>query len=272
MENIKYGLLGYGGAFSSDEENLNNSFYLKLKDDNKDEIFLIDCGEMNFHKVKNLIEKLKTGKVNVYITHLHPDHIGGLTTLYFYMKIIRPNIEFKIFSPGKKSAEEIKILMRLMGADKEGIDRTVEYFSETFVAKYTDGEILFKGHTVKHSENMESFGYEIILKKGNEQKTLWFSGDCSLSQNSEIKNIIEKADIVFHEMTIYKTPVHTNAEEYVKFYSKEICEKTIPMHLGKEELEKVKEIMKEKNINIDFIEKFYSNKREIEDFKSIEID
>lgn len=263
MEKIKFGLIGYGGAFSSTEENINNSFLLTVENQNEDEtnILMIDCGEMNFHKVKSIIEKSQTKKIffTIFITHLHPDHIGGLTTLYFYMKIIRPDINFKILSPSSKSAENLKTVMNIMGADIKGLENTVEDFSEKKeVIKKEKLSIIFEGHKVIHSENMECFGYKISLRKNNQEKNLWFSGDCRVEQSTAVKNIIENSHIIFHEMTIHTVPVHTNTDEYIKTYSKNVIGKTIPMHTGKEELKKIINLLEEKGFDTKFIRKFYS--------------
>lgn len=73
--------LGRGSAFNTKEGN--TAAYFKY--DNNKKMFLIDCGSTVFSKImeSNVLDGVK--ELDVAITHLHPDHVGSLGDLIFYM-------------------------------------------------------------------------------------------------------------------------------------------------------------------------------------------
>lgn len=77
--------LGRGAAFNVKEGNT-SAYFIE-----NDTLFLIDCGETVFSRImqKNLLEGIKN--VYVFITHLHPDHVGSLGTLIFYCTFVLKN-------------------------------------------------------------------------------------------------------------------------------------------------------------------------------------
>ena len=82
MQLLKF--LGRGSAFNVEEGNTSAYFI-------KDNIFfLLDCGETIFYELKsnnklqNLIKEHNIKDVHVYITHLHTDHTGSLSSLIYY--------------------------------------------------------------------------------------------------------------------------------------------------------------------------------------------
>lgn len=76
---MKLDFVGTGSAFHTELGN-NNSI---LSFDDKQ--LFIDCGEVNFHrlKVKGLLKDVTD--LHILISHAHPDHMGSLGTLLFFM-------------------------------------------------------------------------------------------------------------------------------------------------------------------------------------------
>ena len=72
--------LGRGGAFLVEEGNT-SAFFIEGKT-----LFLIDCGESVFGKIVrvNLLKKNQIDKVFCFITHMHSDHTGSLSSLIYY--------------------------------------------------------------------------------------------------------------------------------------------------------------------------------------------
>lgn len=73
--------LGNGSAFN--EELGNNSAF--IKDEKLNKLLLIDCGSSVFGSLlkAGILNGVK--EVNVLITHLHPDHVGSLGDLFFFI-------------------------------------------------------------------------------------------------------------------------------------------------------------------------------------------
>ena len=73
--------IGTGSAFNT--ELGNTSAYIKQDQT----LFILDCGETAFTRMKqlNIFEDVKN--VYIAITHMHPDHVGSLGSLVFYLNI-----------------------------------------------------------------------------------------------------------------------------------------------------------------------------------------
>ena len=83
--------LGVGSCFNTEMGNT-SAYYIE-----NGKLTLFDCGETVFDAIKR--KKLLDGidNVNVFITHLHSDHVGSLPSLIFYLhfyKKIVPTIWF----------------------------------------------------------------------------------------------------------------------------------------------------------------------------------
>jgi len=86
--------LGVGSCFNTDMGNT-SAYYIEA-----DNLTLFDCGEMTFEAIKkrDLLKDIKS--VNVFITHLHSDHVGSLPTFIFYLHFLK-GIKPKIWFPNK---------------------------------------------------------------------------------------------------------------------------------------------------------------------------
>ena len=70
--------LGNGAAFTTDFDNT-SAYFIE-----KQELFLIDCGETVFKKLLRLHLLENISKVHLFITHLHSDHVGSVPSLALY--------------------------------------------------------------------------------------------------------------------------------------------------------------------------------------------
>lgn len=75
---MKLNFLGRGAAFNVKEGNT-AAYFIE-----NNELFLIDCGENIYERIinKNLLKGIE--KIHIFITHMHPDHVGSLGTLIFH--------------------------------------------------------------------------------------------------------------------------------------------------------------------------------------------
>ncbi len=162
MSSLKF--LGTGSAFNVEDGN--TSAYLV---DGK-RLILIDCGGTVFQSlVRNrLLEDI--GQVVVFITHMHPDHVGSLGDLIFYLahkKGIRPII-------CHPEVDKVRQLLCLMGVRED--------YYEALSQPETSWNIRFLRQ--EHSETVDAYG---LLFEGQ----FFYSGD-SRSLNEEALELLQQ--------------------------------------------------------------------------------
>lgn len=162
--------LGRGSAFNVKEGNTAAYFI----DD--DQLFLIDCGEDVFAKLKQKSLLGRVRVVNLMITHTHSDHIGSLGSLvtYLYLVLHRP---LKIILPDND--EYVKTIEQIL----QGFGCTEEMYDLVHDTQYDEKFKSFSGvRYVKtwHCAELMSFGLIFTTKEG----VVYYSGD-----TKEIKNL-----------------------------------------------------------------------------------
>jgi ribonuclease Z len=150
---------------------------------------MIDAGEnsyRNFLKHNYKLSRLKY----IFITHLHPDHIGGLIPLLFYKRVIRNNTPLVLVGP--PNLEEY-VRMNIKYSD----------FTLDFETKFIDvtkcPEIIFNDNYSVCSRLMEHkldcWGYRF----DDHKKLLTFITDARISDNSY--KLSDNVDVLIHEAT-----------------------------------------------------------------------
>ena len=213
---MKIVVIGCGSAFSN--KNFNQSFLLE----EEDQRMLIDCG-------RNIPEALHQAKIsyksinNIYISHLHGDHVGGLEFLALkrYDWVNKP-IKAKI---APKLIANEKLLIDLWNNTLKGGLETMEGFvanMNTFFHPFPiQPNQSFKFHTWKitlvqqihvmsGSVITPSFGL-FIEKSGH--KSVYFTIDAQYFQPKQVKVFYEKADIIFQDCEC--TGVDMKKKEYI---------------------------------------------------------
>jgi ribonuclease Z len=150
---------------------------------------LIDAGENTYRNILKYNYKLSRLKY-IFITHLHPDHIGGLIPLLFYKKVIRNYAPLVIVGPPNL---------------EDYIRKSIKYsdFSLEFETKFIDvtqyPEIILKDNFSVCSRLMEHkldcWGYRF----DDHKKLLTFITDARISDNSY--KLSDNVDVLIHEAT-----------------------------------------------------------------------
>ena len=210
--------LGKGNAFDVDFGNT-SAFY---KDDKK--LIIFDCGEDVFKKIVQfkLLENVKL--VYVFITHLHSDHIGSLGTLIAYINFVySKKLKLKIIYP---DIDRLTQLLELMCIKKNQI------------SIYNCKDILkeIPCFEVKQDHVDGSYGYIIKIQ----DKTVFYSGDTSVI-NTQALNMLQigEIDYFYHEVSLFKTTLHTSVDELNRAIPKEFRERVYCMHLDNEAEQKI---------------------------------
>lgn len=203
--------LGNGGAFNTVAGN--NSAYFELGT----ELFLIDSGEDVFAKVikKNLFQA-KT-RVNIFITHLHSDHVGSLGTLiaYLYIHVFHQDpSKICVYFP----SEAIRDLLRLQGVSEQCYTFYINRWDELYIDGYEkQPEYIFEpvSHVAELDYNKQSNCYSIEFSLKNEF-SFYYSGD-----TNQISKKLENTyayDVIYHEVTCEKeATVHSYYDNFVEF-------------------------------------------------------
>ena len=221
MQSLKF--LGRGGAFNTEEGNT-SAYFIK---DNI--LFILDCGETVFATLKendkliNLISEHNITDIQIYITHLHSDHVGSLSSLIYYCYYVL-NIKPKVHHPQKVRGEYVYFLLnqllRIQGHKDE-----YEFEKDTHKDIYPQ--------QVEHADGINSYCYMIHNLNG---KNILYTGDCSELPASVVININNGW---FHEVYVEcasnESPVHLSLKylDDTICRVKEIRDRVYLMHIDK---------------------------------------
>lgn len=226
--------LGRGSAFNVEEGNT-SAYFIK---DNI--LFLIDCGETVFYELKScnklqhLIKEHDIKDIHVYITHLHSDHIGSLSSLIYYcyyvlgmeIKIHYPDIDRFYF--GYNSP-----LIQLLTLQGNVIDTHYEFLLEPHEC--------ICSKKVTHVNEFKSYSYTINL---DDDKKIYYSGDCKEIESELIEINNGSYNQVYLESCLNESAVHMCIDYLDEVISKDktIRDRIYIMHIDSLDLiEKVKE-------------------------------
>ena len=215
---MKLIFLGTGSAFA--KTLYNNNLLVEFAGTN----LLIDCGNKAPIAMHEL--GLTTAEIdNIFITHLHADHIGGLeevalTTKYLYRK--RINLYVKEEMVNELWNHSLKGGLQYTGEISQPQVALDYYFNvfpisgESFKIKNTT----FHLFPTRHVQGMKSFG--LFFNK------VFFSGDSQFDEEL-INEFIDRSNLFFYDSDFMKNPVHTYYRDMMKI-PKEKRYKVFLMH------------------------------------------
>jgi len=208
-------VIGGNGAFDYD----NSSFIIYLND-NKLKL-LFDCGPNAFHYIKENDLDIR----DVYISHTHFDHIGGLEQLIFYNYFMKGNIT-RIYCADEVKEELEKILdINRIYDNGELVEKDLYLFSDLSkhlsVSKCYTCEFIKGNHVAKPN-------YGLLIKANI--KALFISGDTKACDNIKHRiNSIKKEGYkltVFHDYSEWDNPyknIHCCESDF-EYYYREITD------------------------------------------------
>lgn len=243
---MKIKALGCGGMSSTKYRN--TQFYIKHNGSS----LLIDAGfDTKFSLAENGLSVADIS--DIYITHAHADHIGGLEYIAF-MTYFNPTLN-KPFLMGHYT-----IMDKLWNSLRLGLEcidlpeislHTYFLVLEFNNIAFTSCGIQFNLVKTPHVENqyhpMDSYG--LFFETENKNK-VYITGDSILSKNNTNIDFYKNANIIFQdcETTVgFETGVHAHYNTLNKF-SKEIKAKMYLNHYG----DNVDDVWKEKAVDDGF--------------------
>ena len=182
--------LGRGSAFNTLEVNTSAYFI------DRNELFLIDCGESVFRELKerNILNDVSC--VNVFITHTHSDHIGSIGSLImycYYVLKIGVNI---IVSKDSLYTDDITLLVRIFGC-------TSDMYRVTYVEDYNDYDLFNSVKYVRTNHVSQISSYGILFN--TDDGIVYYSGD--------IADLDSVFDLINGDLVIDKIYVDVTSKE-----------------------------------------------------------
>lgn len=205
--------IGTGSAFNT--ELGNNSAYVKLEN----QLLLIDCGGTVFHEIKkkNLLSNID--KLNIIITHTHPDHCGSLGEIIFYMYYIVKK-PVNIYYPNK---EIMETLLKIIGVTKDmcNYNSSKEIITDKFTIDF---------NKTSHTDTVDA--YNFILEVNNYK--LYYSGD-SNNISEEVIDRLQSGNIdrIYQDTCglDYDNNAHLSLRKLTELIPKEFRKNVYCMHL-----------------------------------------
>lgn len=212
--------LGSGSAFNAKRGN--TSGYMEFAG----ELFLFDAGNDVFGKLMKLNLLEKKARVNIFITHLHSDHVGSLGTIidYLYFKVYKQDMSnICVYFP----SEAIADLLAMQGVPRDHYNLFVNKWDELYLPTLGRKQPEYAFYETGHTANLDYEGhtntYSIEFMLENEF-SFFYSGDTA-EYHEKLQNIY-LYDQIYHEVTMMEnSDVHMSYER--------LLEKT--SHLSKEE-------------------------------------
>lgn len=214
---------GYQDAFG---DGVNSSAF--LRDD--DSILIIDTGENTFSTISKYIKDNNIKNVNIALTHLHSDHVGGLSTLIYWLHFIR-DTKPAIYAPNG-IYEDVKRILDIAD-NKEDQYKLINMHEDRYLYCVPNMKVAIGCVETEHKDDMNCYGY--IIK--DTRKLVYYSGD-SYSVPKSIMDSINDFNTVYQDVCPYDfdTNPHMHAERLGELYGEEHWCKIVAYHYSDREL------------------------------------
>lgn len=212
----KITFLGSASAFYDDFDNYQSNILIE-KNDRK---LLLDCGTDIRFSLRDAGFKM-TDITDLYISHAHADHIGGMECLGFVKKftpgqrrptlfissMIAKDLWDKSLAGGMESIQgEVADLNTYFNVEKVQPNGSFEWEGIVF-------ELVQVIHIMNGYVFVPSFGLMFTLQQNGEDVTVFWTSDTQHAPN-QIMDFYNNADVIFQDCeTSFKSGVHAHYDE-----------------------------------------------------------
>lgn len=186
--------IGNGSGFSKTN---NNAFF-----EYKNELIIIDVSMLNMNKIKEIFDFKKYKKINIFITHMHADHISGLPNLIQYLNYTF-NIVVNVISP-YKIKKDIITFLNITGVHDNQYKLKSIKGNDNYNYEYLVNVI-----ETPHSDRMYSYGYVFNINK----KICVYTGDTRTLNN--FNKYLDSCDEAYIDTSYNSNKIHVSFE-YLK--------------------------------------------------------
>lgn len=214
---MKLRFLGCGDGFSVEQGH--NSALLTFADTN----LCIDFPESNHASLHQMGMKLNEVE-HIFVTHLHEDHINGLSKLALFHRVYPGKAKPKLYVPTGLRDDLWQVLRHGLELTTRGKRVFEDYFDVACVDEaFEIAGMRFELIRTQHVPDMLSYG--LLCKP-----YFYFSGDTRLDE-TYISTVAGEVQTIFHEchMQEDQLPSHTSLEEILTL-PESIQEKMLLMH------------------------------------------
>ena len=212
---MKLTFLGAGSAFTTGTDNYQSNMLLEFKDKS----MLVDCGTDIRYSLDDY-GVMYSQITDVYISHLHADHVGGLEWLafksYFDKKCPKPRLHIM---PDLVNMLWNNVLKGGLSS-LEGICATLDTYFDVMLINNNKFNLLdldisvhATDHIYSNHKKMPCYG---LCFHTNSDKKIFLTTDSKYTPE-KFSNLFDKSTMIFHdcETSNFKSGVHAHYSELV---------------------------------------------------------